>query len=157
LLRTRWRSQSRSLGRGLINFDSAGRFPHGFLGFFSGVKLLVAFRFPAQDFKELTLAVAEGLLVDSSPEVQVESGTVRTRTSPLKPGMGEMKLSKAIQSLHSDRKSMRFLECNNIGKAKDALPGPFLTRYGRSALAHQSASWKYLGIFLPGDSLEALE
>jgi hypothetical protein len=52
---------------------------------------------------------------------------------------------------------MRSQECNNIGKGKGTLPGPFLPRYGRSAPAHQSASQRYLGIFPLDASPEALE
>jgi hypothetical protein len=45
--RTRWRSRRRSIGSGFIDFDLARRFPHGFLGFFEGIGLAVAFRLPA--------------------------------------------------------------------------------------------------------------
>jgi hypothetical protein len=38
-----------------------------------------------------------------------------------------------------------------------ALPGPFLSRYGKGAPAHQPAMWRCLGIFLLDASLEVLE
>jgi hypothetical protein len=52
---------------------------------------------------------------------------------------------------------MRFQEDNSIHNDKGALPGPFLSLYGRSAPAHQLASWRCLGTFHPRVSLEALE
>jgi hypothetical protein len=62
---------------------------------------------------------------------------------------------KAIQSLHSDEQDIRFQEDNHIDKDKGALLGPFQPRYGRSAPAHQSVSWRYIGIFLPDVSPES--
>jgi hypothetical protein len=56
---------------------------------------------------------------------------------------------KTIQSMHSDKQGIRFQEDNNIHKDKGTVSGPFQPRYGSSAPAHQSASWRYLGIFLP--------
>jgi hypothetical protein len=93
--RTRWRSQSRSLGRGFINFDPVSGFPHGFLGFFRGVELAVAFHLPAQVLRALAPAPTEGSLIDSSSGGRAETGMVGIEMSPSKPAMGEMKLSKA--------------------------------------------------------------
>jgi hypothetical protein len=38
-LRTRWRSRSRCLSHGFINFDPASKFPHGFPGSFLGSRV----------------------------------------------------------------------------------------------------------------------
>jgi hypothetical protein len=52
---------------------------------------------------------------------------------------------------------VRFQEDNSIHNDKGALPGPFLSQYGRSAPAHQLTSWRCLGTFHPRVSPEALE
>jgi hypothetical protein len=56
---------------------------------------------------------------------------------------------RAIQSLHSDKQGRKFQEDDNIDKDKGTLPGPFQPQFFRSSHAHQSANWRYLGIFLP--------
>jgi hypothetical protein len=68
--------------------------PAAFLAFFWGVGLPIAFCYPARVFKALAMELAEGLLTDSSLEGQVESGMIEIGTSPSKPGMGEIMLSK---------------------------------------------------------------
>jgi hypothetical protein len=52
---------------------------------------------------------------------------------------------------------MRFQKSDEVKNDKGALSGPFLPRYGRSALARRSANWKYLGISLLGVSPGAPE
>jgi hypothetical protein len=67
-----------------------------FLAFFGGVGLAVAFRLPAEAFKVMALAPAEGSLTDSSPGGRAETKMVRIGISSLKLRMGEMKLSNAF-------------------------------------------------------------
>jgi hypothetical protein len=67
----------------------------GFLAFFRGVGLVVAFHLPTRVFRVLALAPVEGTLIDSSPGGRAETGIAGIRMSLWKPGTGEMKLSKA--------------------------------------------------------------
>jgi hypothetical protein len=55
----------------------------------------VAFRLPARVLRALALTPAEESLVDSSPGGWAKIGMAGFGMSPSKPGMGEMKLSKA--------------------------------------------------------------
>jgi hypothetical protein len=91
--RTQWRSRSRSLGCGYINFDPASRFPRGFPAFFWEVGFTVAFYLPAQVFRALAPALADGSLVDSLPGGRAKTGIAEIGISPSKPGTGEMRLS----------------------------------------------------------------
>jgi hypothetical protein len=54
--RTRWRSQSRSIGTGSMILIPPIDFPVVCLAFLGGVGLAVAFRLPARIFKVLALA-----------------------------------------------------------------------------------------------------
>jgi hypothetical protein len=56
---------------------------------------VVAFRLLARVFEALALAPSKGSLTDSSLGGRAKTGMVRIGTSPSKPGMGEIKLSKA--------------------------------------------------------------
>jgi hypothetical protein len=56
---------------------------------------VVSFRLLARVFEALALAPVEGSLMDSSLGGQVKTRMAEIRTSPLKPRMGEIKLSKA--------------------------------------------------------------
>jgi hypothetical protein len=116
--------------------------------------LAVAFCLPPLAFKELTLAPAEGSLVGSSPGGLVETRMTRIEMSPSKPGMGEIKLSKAyIQT----KKDIRFQGNKRSYINQGALSGLFPPRYGRSAPARQSDSWRCLETYLLGVSLDASE
>jgi hypothetical protein len=55
----------------------------------------VAFCLPTRVFEALALALAERSPMDSSPEGRAETGAARNGMSPLKLGMGEIKLFKA--------------------------------------------------------------
>jgi hypothetical protein len=57
--------------------------------------LAVAFCLAAQLLNVLALASVEGSLSASPPRGWAETGIAGIRMSPSKPGMGEMKLSKA--------------------------------------------------------------
>jgi hypothetical protein len=70
-------------------------FPVNFLAFFWGVRLEVAFRLPARVLEALAPAPADGWLGVLSPGGWVETGMARIGTWPSKPGIGEMKLSRA--------------------------------------------------------------
>jgi hypothetical protein len=132
--RTHWRSQSKS--------------------FWCRVRLVAAFRLPTRVIEPLALAPAEGSLVGSSPGDWAETGIAGIGMPPSKPRTGEMKLSKAcIQT-----KEMYYFKKTRKGCTdQGALPGPFPPRYGRSAPAHQSASWRCLGTLPPDVSPEAQE
>jgi hypothetical protein len=67
--------------------------PVGFLAFFRGVGLVVAFHLPTRVFR--VLDPVEGTHIDSSPGGRAETGMAGIRMSLWKPGTGEMKLSKA--------------------------------------------------------------
>jgi hypothetical protein len=69
--------------------------PVVFLAYFGGVGLTVAFRLPARVFEALALGLMEGSLADSSLGGRAETRMAGIRTSPSKPGTGEVKLSKA--------------------------------------------------------------
>jgi hypothetical protein len=94
----------------LILIPSAD-FPVAFLAFFEGVELAVAFHLPAQALRALAPALTEGSLIDSSSGGRAETGMVGIEMSPSKPGMGEMKLSKAcIQTnmMFDSKKAMKY-------------------------------------------------
>jgi hypothetical protein len=93
--RTRWRSRSRSLGCGLIDFDPTSRSSHGFPSFLLGVRLAVALRLPARGFRALAPAPVEGSLVDSSPGGWAETKMAKIGISLSKLGTREIKLSNA--------------------------------------------------------------
>jgi hypothetical protein len=69
--------------------------PVVFLALFWWVGLVVAFCLPTWVFKELALAPTTGSLVGSSPGGRAKIGMAGIGMSPLKPGMGEIKLFKA--------------------------------------------------------------
>jgi hypothetical protein len=78
-----------------IDFDPTSRSPNGSPGFLLRRWVGSCFPFADRVFKALALTLAEGSLVDSSPGDWPETGMAGIRMSPSKPGMGEMKLSKA--------------------------------------------------------------
>jgi hypothetical protein len=57
--------------------------------------LAIAFCLLAQVFEALALAPVEGSLADLSPGGRAKTRMARIRTSTLKSGMGEIKMSKA--------------------------------------------------------------
>jgi hypothetical protein len=87
--------EARALGVGSLILIRPEDFPMAFLVFFYGVGLEDAFRLPARVFEALALAPVEGSPMDSSLGGRVETGMSRNEMSPSKPGMGEIKLSKA--------------------------------------------------------------
>jgi hypothetical protein len=93
--RTRWRSRSRSLGCGLIDFDPTSRSSRGFPSFLLGVGLAVALCLPARGFRALAPALVEGSLVDSSLGGRVETEMAKIGISLSKLGTREIKLSNA--------------------------------------------------------------
>jgi hypothetical protein len=70
-------------------------FPTTFLAFLSGVGLAVAFCLPARVPNVSALALSEGSLSASAPRGWAETRMDGISISHSKPGMGEMKLSRA--------------------------------------------------------------
>jgi hypothetical protein len=60
--------------------------PMVFLAFFWGVGLAVAFYLIARVFRALASALAEGLIINSSPRGQAKTRIAGTEISPSKPG-----------------------------------------------------------------------
>jgi hypothetical protein len=90
--RSRWWTQCGCCGYRFIDLNS----PRGFLAaFFDKDRLALAFRLPARVLGMLALALVEGSLSASPPRGWAGTGTVGIGMSPSKPGMGQMKLSKA--------------------------------------------------------------
>jgi hypothetical protein len=141
-LRTQWRSQSRSIGCGFVDFFPLVGFPVVFLAFFGGVGLAVTICLPARVFKVLALALVEGSLIDSSLGGWAETENGR---------------DEVVQCLHSYKRDIRFQENKTNSIDQGALPGLFPPRYGRSTPARRSASLRCLETFLPGGSSDAPE
>jgi hypothetical protein len=85
------------------------------LCFFGGDKAAISFRLPARVLDDLALGFAKESSVDLVLGARAEIGLAEIRSSPLKPGIVELKLSKANTIANADNEySTKNLRINGM-------------------------------------------
>jgi hypothetical protein len=74
-----------------------------FLAFLEAVGVAVTLRLPARVLEDPALGPFDDALADSTLGVRTEVETVGIGVSPLRPGIGEMKLSKACNQTYKNK------------------------------------------------------
>jgi hypothetical protein len=111
------------LGAGSLILTPSACLPMTFLSFFRGGSVVVALCLPAQVLDDPALGPADESLVDSALRARAKIGTTGISSSPSKPRIDEVKLSRVCTIAYAENEySRNNLRLNEVLP----LPNPFL-------------------------------